>query len=121
MTRRVSAESPRLQAANRLLEAEACKATPLAHAAVRRPTREPVEALPILSGSRPNYYLFQQGGHRMAVALLDKGARLRVNDAIDVVVLEIYNGSVKIGLVDRSRPVTTISEGLPLSPAAAEP
>jgi hypothetical protein len=40
----------------------------------------------------------------MAVALLDKGARLHVNDAIDVVVLEIYNGSVKIGLVDRSRP-----------------
>ena len=38
----------------------------------------------------------------MAVALVDKGARLRVNDAIDVVVLEICNGSVKIGLVERS-------------------
>jgi hypothetical protein len=38
----------------------------------------------------------------MAVALVDKGARLRVNDAIDVVVLEIYNGSVKIGLIERS-------------------
>ena len=39
----------------------------------------------------------------MAVALLDRGARLRVNDAIDVVVLEVYNGSVKLGIVERSQ------------------
>ncbi len=75
----------------------------------RRVSAESPKPLPILSGSRPSYYLFQQGGHRMAVALLEKGARLRVNDAIDVVVLEIYNGSVKIGLVDRSPPAITSS------------
>ncbi len=109
MTRPVSAESPKLQAPDQSRQVEESESTVLRRAAARRPTREPAETLPILSGSRPSYYLFQKGGHRMAVALLEKGARLRVNDAIDVVVLEIYNGSVKIGLVDRSRPATTSS------------
>jgi hypothetical protein len=75
VSRRSSAETPRVQRA---------------------------ETVPLISGSRSSYYLFQQGGHRMAVALVDKGARLRVNDAIEVVVLEIYNGSVKIGLIEGS-------------------
>ena len=52
----------------------------------------------------------------MAVALVDKGARLRVNDAIDVVVLEIYNGSVKIGLVERS-PAATAQDACRLASA----
>ena len=109
MTRRISGESPRPQDAERFRQAEGRKWTALPHAAARRPIREPLATLPILSGSRSTYYLFQQGGHRMAVALLDKGATLRVNDAIDIVVLEIYNGSVKIGLVDRSRPANAAS------------
>jgi hypothetical protein len=58
------------------------------------------QPVPVISGARSSYYLFQ-GGQRMAVAMVDRGGRLRVNDAIDVVVLEIYNGAVKIGLVDR--------------------
>ena len=58
--------------------------------------------VPLLRGARSSYYLFPQGGQRMTVALVDRGARLRVNDAIDLVVLEIHDGSVKIGLVDRA-------------------
>jgi hypothetical protein len=59
------------------------------------------QPVPRVRGSRSSYYLFQQGGQRMAVTLVDRGARLRINDSIDIVVLEIYDGSVKIGLVER--------------------
>ena len=118
MSRRSSAESPSPQAAQRRPQADGCKQTASPHAAAHSPIGEPCQ-VPVISGSRSSYYLFQQGGHRMAVALVDKGARLRVNDAIDVVVLEIYNGSVKIGLVERSRP-TTSCEDSPRS-SAVEP
>jgi hypothetical protein len=67
------------------------------------PPTAPSEPQPVprVRGSRSSYYLFQQGGQRMAVTLVDRGARLRINDSIDIVVLEIYDGSVKIGLVER--------------------
>ncbi len=72
-----------------------------AHAAAALSASGEPQPIPLISGSRSSYYLFQQGGQRMAVALVDRGARLRVNDAIEIVVLEIYNGSVKIGLIER--------------------
>ncbi len=59
--------------------------------------------VPLLRGARSSYYLFPRGGQRMTVALVDRGTRLSVNDAIDLVVLEIHDGSVKIGLVGRAK------------------
>jgi hypothetical protein len=55
--------------------------------------------VPAISGSGPSYYLFQQGGQRMAITNLDKGTKIRVNDSIELVVLEVRGGSVHIGIL----------------------
>jgi hypothetical protein len=46
--------------------------------------------------------------------VIEKGMRLRINDAMDVVVLDICDGSVKLGVLhdDRETPPPT-PQGLP--------
>ncbi len=37
----------------------------------------------------------------MAVVAIEKGRRLRINDAIELVILDVCDGSVKIGMFRR--------------------
>jgi hypothetical protein len=59
--------------------------------------------VPIIRSSGPSYYLFQQGGQRMAITVLHKGTKIRINDAVDVVVLDVCGEAVRIGVLDDSQ------------------
>lgn len=59
------------------------------------------EGLPVVRQRVPSYYVSKPGGGLMLTLERKKGERLRVCGAVDVIVLEINSGEVKLGV---SRP-----------------
>jgi hypothetical protein len=68
-------------------------ATRLCRASPPRP-----RPVPAIRGPGPSYYLFQQGGQRMAITVLGKGTKIRINDSVELVVLDVCGEAVQIGL-----------------------
>ena len=67
----------------------------------KQPAPASCEANPEVSsicGPGRSYYIFPQGGHRMAVAVLDEGTKIRLNDTMDIVVLGVHDGAVELGV-----------------------
>jgi hypothetical protein len=54
--------------------------------------------LPTAKGNAWSYYVSNHRGHQMLVSELSKGDRVRINDATDVIILEIHDGQIKIGI-----------------------
>jgi hypothetical protein len=57
----------------------------------------PCPAAPAINSPGPSYYLFSQDSGRMAVTLLKKGDRVRL-DALELVVLDVHDGTVELGV-----------------------
>jgi len=56
------------------------------------------EGLPVIRQRVPSYYVSQPGGGLMLTLERQKGERLRVGGVVEVLVLEINNGEVKLGV-----------------------
>jgi len=54
--------------------------------------------LPIAEGRAHSYYIFRQDGRRMLVVQRRSGERLRINGAVEVVILETHPNLVKLAI-----------------------
>jgi hypothetical protein len=57
------------------------------------------QSLPTAGGHVWSYYLSQADGRQMLVLNRRKGERIRINDTVEVVVLDIQEGRVQLGVV----------------------
>ncbi len=64
----------------------------------RSVTCEIANGLPISNGKARSYYISRHDGRRMLVVLGRSGDRLRINGAIEVVILEAHPHLVKLAI-----------------------
>jgi len=55
--------------------------------------------IPMVRGASSSYYIFNQNGQRLLILTRKQNESIVIDNAIDVVVLEINGNEVKIGII----------------------
>jgi hypothetical protein len=71
----------------------------VAHCVPPRLSCQVQSGIPVVRGATPSYYIFNQKGERLLILSRKQNEGIGIDNAIDIVILEIGSDEVKLGIV----------------------